>query len=104
MLCSLLGSNDHYLQGTALFMAGELLENMLEPDTESQKKVPAEIERGVHHDLESFILVLFYSAMKRGLERRLWQQDHSPIKALYHTEEPPYLFDAVFLFPIYVLL
>lgn len=29
----------------------------------------------MHYDLESFILVLFYSVMKRALERRLWYQN-----------------------------
>jgi len=65
--------SNQYLQGTALFMAGELLDKMLFPAEKSKNKIrPAEIERGVHHDLESFILVLFYAAMKRGLERGLW--------------------------------
>lgn len=54
-------------------MAGELLDKMLFAAEKSKNKIrPAEIERGVHHDLESFILVLFYAAMKRGLERGLW--------------------------------
>lgn len=111
-----LGSSKNYLQGTALFMAGELLDKMLYPDEKSIKKIRlAEIKRGVHHDLESFVLVLFYSAMKRVLERGLW---HPPavqrIRVLYqklfggHTimeivearksflgESPVYLFDNV---------
>lgn len=36
--------------------------------------------REVHHDLESSILVLFHSVMKRDLERRLW---HSQIQEFY---------------------
>jgi hypothetical protein len=57
-------------------MARELLNMMLPSDADQKSKRirPAEIERGVHHDLESFILVLFYAAMKRGLESGVWGQ------------------------------
>ncbi|OJA13990.1 hypothetical protein AZE42_04605 [Rhizopogon vesiculosus] len=77
--------------GTALFMARELLDKMLPKrgtDQKSKKVVrPAEVERGVHHDLESFVLVLFYAAMKRGLESKAWHQhpDFHDITDLYHT-------------------
>ncbi|KAG1721880.1 hypothetical protein EDB19DRAFT_2029478 [Suillus lakei] len=74
------------ITGTALFMAEELLSLMLLPD---KKKIqPAQIKREVHHDLESFILVIFYSVMKRGLERRLWHDkpdNESQIQQLYRT-------------------
>ncbi|KAG0693251.1 hypothetical protein DFH29DRAFT_1084317 [Suillus ampliporus] len=106
------------ITGTALFMAGELLEKMLRPDKKSKGKVrPAKIERDVHHDLESFILVLFYAVMKRGLEHGFSNQDpdaESDIKGLYcslfggHTireiiagrssflqQKPAYLYSAV---------
>ena len=57
-------------------MAEELLRKMLLPNQKPKGKVgPAKIARGVHHDLESFILVLFYAAIKRGLERGLWNQN-----------------------------
>ncbi|KAG1719222.1 hypothetical protein EDB19DRAFT_1861120 [Suillus lakei] len=74
------------ITGTALFMAEELLSLMLLPD--NRKIRPAQIKREVHHDLESFILVLFYSVMKRGLERRLWYDKpdkESQIQQLYRT-------------------
>jgi hypothetical protein len=77
----------HY-QGTALFMAEELLSMMLHPDKSKKKIRPAQIKREVHHDLESFILVLFYSVMKRGLERRLWHKNPDneyQIQELYRT-------------------
>ncbi|KAG2136328.1 uncharacterized protein EDB93DRAFT_1303348 [Suillus bovinus] len=74
------------ITGTALFMAEELLSMMLLPD---KKKIrPAQSKREVHHDLESFILVLFYSIMKRGLERRLWHKnpdEEFEIRELYRT-------------------
>ncbi|KAG1720084.1 hypothetical protein EDB19DRAFT_1836220 [Suillus lakei] len=105
------------ITGTALFMAKELLDMMVISD-KSKKVRPAQIERGVHHDLESFILVLFYAVMRRGLNRQLWaeknQADQHRIKELYrslfggHTiqhirigrssflgEKPSYLFDVV---------
>ncbi|KAG1721156.1 hypothetical protein EDB19DRAFT_1835653 [Suillus lakei] len=61
------------ITGTALFMAKELLDVMVISD-KSRKVRPAQIERGVHHDLESFILVLFYAVMRRGLNRQLWAE------------------------------
>ena len=68
----------------------ELLEEMLSGPAgqKNQTQVrPAKMERSVHHDLESFILVLFYAAMKRGLESRAW--DTHPevhrIRKLYCT-------------------
>ncbi|KAG1884798.1 hypothetical protein F4604DRAFT_1676881 [Suillus subluteus] len=75
------------IPGTTLFMAGELLDMMLLPD-EFKTVCPEHIERGVHHDLESFILVLFYAVVRRGLNRRLWDED--PVtgywtKELYRT-------------------
>ncbi|KAG1837233.1 hypothetical protein DFJ58DRAFT_749558 [Suillus subalutaceus] len=75
------------IPGTTLFMAGELLDMMLLPD-EFKTACPEHIERGVHHDLESFILVLFYVVVRRGLNRRLWDED--PVtgywtKELYRT-------------------
>ncbi|KAG1719046.1 hypothetical protein EDB19DRAFT_755780 [Suillus lakei] len=73
LLFSLLASTEHYVQGTALFMAKELLDVMVISD-KSRKVRPAQIERGVHHDLESFILVLFYAVMRRGLNRQLWAE------------------------------
>ena len=53
----------------------------------SKVKAPAKMERGVHHDLESFILVLFYAAIKRGLESRAWDQhpEIDSIRDLYRT-------------------
>jgi hypothetical protein len=71
-------------------MARELLDKMLSSDAhkKSKNKVrPAEITRDVHHDLESFILVLFYSAMKRGFESGAWRQysDIESIEELYRT-------------------
>ncbi|KAG2036491.1 hypothetical protein BDR03DRAFT_982941 [Suillus americanus] len=75
------------ITGTALFMAGELLDLMMISDT-SKKVRPAQIERGVHHDLESFILVLFYAVMRHGLSRRLWSENKVAeyrIKRLYCT-------------------
>ncbi|KAG2370255.1 hypothetical protein BDR07DRAFT_1476251 [Suillus spraguei] len=63
------------ITGTALFMAEELLSMMLHPDKSKKRIRPAQIRREVHHNLESFILVLFYSVMKRGLERRFWHED-----------------------------
>ncbi|KAG2136358.1 uncharacterized protein EDB93DRAFT_1339467 [Suillus bovinus] len=74
------------ITGTALFMAEELLSMMLLPDKKEIR--PAQSKREVHHDLESFILVLFYSIMKRGLERRLWNKnpdEESQIRELYRT-------------------
>ncbi|KAG1728435.1 hypothetical protein EDB19DRAFT_1832744 [Suillus lakei] len=105
------------ITGTALFMAKELLDMMVISD-KSKKVRPAQIERGVHHDLESFILVLFYAVMRHGLNRQLWaeknQANQHRIKELYrglfggHTiqhirigrssflgEKPSYLFDVV---------
>ncbi|KAG2140712.1 hypothetical protein BD769DRAFT_1428048, partial [Suillus cothurnatus] len=85
--CILPAYTKHY-QGTALFMAEELLSMMLHPDKSKKKIRPAQIKREVHHDLESFILVLFYSVMKRGLERRLWHKNpnnESRIQDLYRT-------------------
>ncbi|KAG1729288.1 hypothetical protein EDB19DRAFT_1939022 [Suillus lakei] len=73
------------ITGTALFMAKELLDMMIISD-KSKKVHPAQIERGVHHDLESFILVLFYAVVRRGLNRRLWAEneaDEDLIKELY---------------------
>ncbi|KAG1748371.1 uncharacterized protein EDB91DRAFT_1334605 [Suillus paluster] len=70
-----------YFQGTPLFMAGEFLEEMLLPD-----KPKTKVRRGVHHDLESFILLLFYAVLKRGLEHRLWHEEgatESAVSSLY---------------------
>jgi len=56
-------------------MATELLEEMLSGPAGQKNKIqvnPAKMEHGVHHDLESFTLVLFYAAMKRGLESGAW--------------------------------
>jgi hypothetical protein len=69
-------------------MARELLDKMLASSADQKSKSgvrPAEIERGVHHDLESFILVLFYAVMKRGLESGAWHQhpEIHNIKRLY---------------------
>jgi hypothetical protein len=69
-------------------MARELLDKMSasSADQKSKKGVrPVEIERGVHHDLESFILVLFYAVMKRGLESGVWRKhpDLHRIQRLY---------------------
>ncbi|KAG2065797.1 hypothetical protein BDR04DRAFT_1107862 [Suillus decipiens] len=75
------------ITGTALFMAGELLDLMMFSD-KSKNVRPAQIKRGVHHDLESFILVLFYAVIRRGLGRRLWDQNEVAeyrIKRLYRT-------------------
>ncbi|KAG2366070.1 hypothetical protein BDR07DRAFT_1480638 [Suillus spraguei] len=75
------------ITGTALFMARELLDLMVISD-KSKKVRPAQIKRGVHHDLESFILVLFYAVIRRGLDRRLWDQNEVTgyrIKSLYRT-------------------
>jgi hypothetical protein len=87
LLCNLPACTKYY-QGTALFMTEELLSMMFHPD-KSQKKIRlAQIKREVHHDLESFIFVLFYSVMKCGLERRLWHKNpdnESRIQDLYRT-------------------
>ena len=68
----------------------ELLEEMLSGPAGQKNKTqvrPAKMERGVHHDLESFILVLFYAAMKRGLESRAWDThpEAHRIRKLYCT-------------------
>jgi len=57
------------------------------PADQTSKVRPAKMKRGVHHDLESFILVLFYSVMKRGLKSGAWDQnsDIESIRTLYHT-------------------
>ncbi|KAG2132092.1 hypothetical protein DEU56DRAFT_889432 [Suillus clintonianus] len=76
------------ITGTALFMAEELLSMMLHADKSKKNIRPAAIKREVRHDLESFILVLFYSVMKRGLERRLWHKEpyiEFRIQQLYST-------------------
>jgi hypothetical protein len=55
-------------------------------DQKSKKEVrPAEIKLGVYHDLESFILVLLYAVMKRGLESGVWRKhpDLHRIQRLY---------------------
>ncbi|OAX34308.1 hypothetical protein K503DRAFT_869005 [Rhizopogon vinicolor AM-OR11-026] len=68
---------DAEITGTALFMASELLEKMLSSRANEKSKIEihsAEIKRDVHHDLESFILVLFYAAIRRGLESKVWRQ------------------------------
>lgn len=78
------------LQGTTLFTARELLDKMLSSDAhkKSKNKIrPAEIERDVHHDLGSFILVLFYSAMKRGFESGVWRQ-YSDIESIEELHTP----------------
>jgi len=71
-------------------MARELLEEMLSSPEDQKSKIkvrPATMERGVHHDLESFILVLFYAAIKRGLESRAWDQrpEINSIRDLYRS-------------------
>ncbi|OJA21145.1 hypothetical protein AZE42_10005 [Rhizopogon vesiculosus] len=74
------------ITGTALFMASELLEKMLSSraNEKSNNEVhSAEIKRGVHHDLESFILVLFYAAIRRGLESKVWRQ-HPELHRINH--------------------
>jgi hypothetical protein len=59
---------------------------MLIPDKSKKEIRQTHVKSGVHHDLKSFVLVLFYSVMKHGLERRLWDKlssNESQIQQLY---------------------
>ncbi|KAG1719597.1 hypothetical protein EDB19DRAFT_1782825 [Suillus lakei] len=66
---------------------GQRALDMMVISDKSKKVRPAQIERGVHHDLESFILVLFYAVTRRGLNRQLWAEKNQAnqhwIKELY---------------------